>query len=84
MGRIVRFLSIVALATVMFGSTALAGNDANNNRVGNVRIPCQGLYTAGVGNPPGSGGATVGTPGFARVTENDLEMCHGGIDPPGE
>ena len=72
------------LAFMLAGTVAFAGNTSNDNRVGKATIPCQGLYTAGVGLPPGSGGATVGTPGFDRVIENDLEMCHGGTDPVGE
>ena len=71
----------------MSGTTALA-NDNNNGRIGRADppvtpngpadgVPCRGLYNAGVGLPPGSGGATVGTPGYWHVFENDEEMCHG-------
>lgn len=65
----------------MTGGTALA-NDNNDGRIGRAPgeppggVPCRGLYNAGVGLPPGSGGATVGTPGWAHVEENDEEMCH--------
>jgi hypothetical protein len=84
-----RLLTAAVFAAVfaLSGGTALA-NDNNDRRIGRADppstpdgpadgVPCHGLYQAGVGNPPGSGGATVGTPGFAHVFENDEEMCHG-------
>ena len=83
--RRIFIIAAFVFAWVFSGTIALAGNPSNDARLGaDQRIPCQGLYTAGVGNPPGTGGATVGTPGFAHVTENDIEMCHGGADPVGE
>jgi hypothetical protein len=80
------FVSIFALS----GATALA-NDNNDGRLGRADppstpdggadgVPCQGLYTAGVGLDPATrptGGASYGTPGYAHVFENDEEMCHG-------
>lgn len=77
------FLTVFAL-----GSTTALANDNNDNRIGRADppstpngpadgVPCHGLYTAGVGIPPGSGGAAFGTPGFEHVEENDEEMCHG-------
>jgi hypothetical protein len=89
MRRIV-FVSVFVAVFALGGSTALA-NDNNNNRIGRADppstpdgaadgVPCHGMYQAGVGNPPGSGGATVGTPGFDHVFENDEEMCHGRED----
>jgi hypothetical protein len=81
------FVAVFAM-TFAFSGTVLAGNLANNQRMDNAPpIPCQGLYVAGVGADPATrpnGGATVGTPGFAHVFENDNEMCHHGADPPGE
>jgi hypothetical protein len=79
-------LSVFAAVFAMTGTTALA-NDNNDGRIGRPDppvtpdgpadgVPCRGLYTAGVGLPPGSGGATVGTPGWVHVEENDEEMCH--------
>jgi hypothetical protein len=89
MGRtfVSAFVALFAMIFVLSG-TALAGNPANNQRMDHApQIPCQGLYTAGVGVDPSTrpnGGATVGTTGFAHVFENDNEMCHHGADPPGE
>lgn len=87
-GMIVR-CAITAMVAVVFafGATGVAANANNDNRIGVANppvttnptadgIPCRGLYTAGVGWPPGTGGATVGTPGYAHVFENDEEMCH--------
>lgn len=78
----------VFLAALAMGGTTAFANDNNNGRIDRADppvttnpqadgVPCHGLYTAGVGVPPGSGGATVGTPGFDHVFENDEEMCHG-------
>jgi hypothetical protein len=80
------FVGVFVAVFALSATTALAGgNDSNNQRTDNAPlIPCQGLYTAGVGNPPGTGGAAQGTPGFAHIFENDTEMCHHGADPPGE
>lgn len=83
-------ISLFVAVFAMSGTAALA-NDNNNGRIGRADppatpdgladgVPCHGMYTAGVGVPPGSGGATVGTPGFAHVFENDEEMCHGRED----
>lgn len=79
--------AVFVVAFALTGGTALA-NDNNDGRMGRADppstpngpadgVPCHGLYQAGVGNPPGSGGATIGTPGFDHVFENDEEMCHG-------
>ena len=73
----------------MTGTTALA-NDNNDGRMGRADppatpdgmadgVPCEGLYTAGVGADPTTrptGGPTYGTPGYSHVFENDEEMCH--------
>lgn len=69
-------VSIFALS----GGTALA-NENNDGRMDHgPNIPCRGLYTAGVGwpnpSPINPHGATVGTPGFEHVDENDAELCH--------
>ncbi|TMC71186.1 MAG: hypothetical protein E6J13_08095 [Chloroflexi bacterium] len=88
--RIVFSLLIAVFAAVfaLTGSTALAGNPDNDQRMDNAPfIPCQGLYVAGVGLDPATrptGGASYGTPGYTHVFENDNEMCHHGADPPGE
>jgi hypothetical protein len=77
----------VFVAVFAMGSTAALANDNNDGRMGKADppvtpngpadgVPCAGLYTAGVGNPPGTGGPTIGTPGFDHVFENDEEMCH--------
>ena len=78
------FVGVFVTVFALSATTALA-NDNNDNRIGVAPlIPCYGLYQAGVGNPPFSGpggapsGATVGTPGYSHVFENDLEMCHDG------
>lgn len=86
MRRIVVVLSLFAFA--VGGAPVALANDNNDNRIGQADppvtpngpadgVPCHGLYTAGVGIPPGSGGAAFGTPGYAHVFENDEEMCHG-------
>jgi hypothetical protein len=80
MRRIV-FVCVFVAVFAITGTSALA-NDANDGRIGQAPgespggVPCYGLYNAGVGIPPGSGGATVGTPGWVHVEENDEEMCH--------
>ena len=79
-------LGVFVAVFAMTGTTALA-NDNNDGRIGRADppvttnpnadgVPCHGLYNAGVGIPPGSGGAAWGTPGYAHVFENDEEMCH--------
>ena len=69
---LVVFVSIFALG----GTTALA-NTKNDNRIDAApNIPCWGLYMAG-----DIGQKTAGTPGFAHVHVNDLELCHNGVPP---
>ncbi|MEX2046161.1 MAG: hypothetical protein WEE03_03290 [Chloroflexota bacterium] len=86
-------LGVFVAVFAMSGTTALA-NDNNNNRIGRADppvtpdgpadgVPCQGLYTAGVGADPATrptGGPTWGTPGYWHVFENDEEMCHSRAD----
>jgi hypothetical protein len=68
------FVAVFALG----GTTALA-NDNNDNRIDAApNIPCWGLYMAG-----DIGMKTFGTPGFDRVHENDIELCHNGVPPGG-
>jgi hypothetical protein len=81
-------VAIFAMTFALSGTALAIGNDSNDQRMDKAPlIPCQGLYTAGVGLDPATrpnGGATVGTPGYVHVFENDNEMCHHRADPPGE
>jgi hypothetical protein len=86
-------LVFVLIVSFALGATTAVANDNNDNRIGRADppvttsptadgVPCSGLYTAGVGNPPFSGpdeapsGAAADTPGYTHVFENDEEMCH--------
>lgn len=75
-------LGVFVAVFAMTGTTALANDNNNNNRIGKGPadgVPCQGLYNAGVGAVPATrptGGRTYGTPGYWHVFENDEERCH--------